>query len=97
MSSDDELRTCLEVISGYVSDQAQVQDTCTVQLSDASQTICFYDKFAERIAIKATNEELMAANGILRYCDSRRAIGIIDPVIDTQQQWACEIGRLKPS
>jgi hypothetical protein len=111
MSSDDELRTCLEGVSEYVSDQAQVHfdsfkanvtrvdycrdwqltgevvtqylwslrtvslprmrrtvtDTCTVQLSNASQTICFYDKFAERMAMKATDEELMAANGILRF------------------------------
>jgi hypothetical protein len=111
MSSDDELRTCLDGISEYVSDQAQVHfdsfkanvtrvdycrdwqltgevvtqylwslrnvslprmrrtviDTCTVQLSNGSQTICFYDKFEERIAMKSTEEELTAAKGVLRF------------------------------
>src|SRR5688572_25567527 len=45
-----------------------VIDNCTVQLSNASQTICFYDKFEERAAMKTkTSEELTAAKGILRF------------------------------
>jgi hypothetical protein len=112
MSSDDEIRTCLDGISMYVGDIAQVPfdsfkanvtrvdysidwqltselvtqylwslrnvsvprmhrtltDNCTVQLSNASQTICFYDKFEERVAMKSkSDEELIAAKGILRF------------------------------
>jgi hypothetical protein len=45
-----------------------VTDNCTVQLSNASQTICFYDKFEERTAMKSrSDKELNAAKGILRF------------------------------
>jgi hypothetical protein len=112
MSSDEELRTCLDGIYTYVSENAQVHfdplkanvtrvdycrdwkltselvtqylwslrsvslprmhrtitDNCTVQLSNASQTICFYDKFEERAAMKSKlDEEVTAAKGILRF------------------------------
>jgi hypothetical protein len=110
LCSDDELRTCLEGVSHYVSDAAQVNFDClsanvarvdyshnwkltnelvnqylwalrgislprmrktlidnsTVQLSNKAQTICFYDKFGERLAISAAPTEREAAKGILR-------------------------------
>jgi len=112
LSNDDELRTCLEGISQYVAETAQVTfdafaanvnrvdychhwrfsselvpqylwalrgislprmrktliDSSTVELSNASQTIVFYDKFEERFAMKSsTQEELNAAKGVLRF------------------------------
>jgi hypothetical protein len=112
MSSDHELRACIEGISEYVQGAAHVSfdsfkayvtrvdychdwrfssdlvtqylwalraisfprmhktlyDNCTIQLSHDSQTICFYDKFKERSAMKSRSvEELAAARGVLRF------------------------------
>ena len=112
MSSDEELRTCLDGFSEYVADRAQIHfdafkanvtrvdychdwqltselvkkymwslrgvsmprmhrtliDNCTVQLSNASQAICFYDKFEEPLTMNPkSDEELTAAKGVLRF------------------------------
>jgi len=43
-------------------------DNSTIQLSNAAQTICFYNKLEERLARKSVSPpELEAANGILRF------------------------------
>ena len=43
-------------------------DNATIQLSNAAQTICLYDKLEERLARKSVSPaELEAANGILRF------------------------------
>jgi len=112
LSSDDEIRACIEGTSQYVQSVAQVSfdsfrayvtrvdychdwrmtsglvtqylwalrgislprmhktlfDNCTIQLGNASQTVCFYDKFKERSAMKSNSvEELAAAKGLLRF------------------------------
>ncbi len=112
MTSDDELRACLEGISEYVASVAHVRydslkanvtrvdychdwqltsnlvtnylwalraislprmrktliDNRTVELSNGSQTVSFYDKFEERLSMKPdAPEELTAARGILRF------------------------------
>jgi hypothetical protein len=139
LTSDHELRTCLEGISQYVAEVAQVTfdalaanvnrvdychqwrlssdlvtqylkalrfislprmrrtliDTSTVELTNASQTIAFYDKFEERLAMKSVTQEELAL--LREYFDLRCDLEIIERATDWPRKWVVQTERASSS